>query len=76
MAPLKKYKIKTKNTGAASGANEAIVRMLLQNGADACRTCKLGDWQVSAKNMAQGNEEINRLLDEAIAKKTVVEGGQ
>jgi len=50
--------------------------MLLQKGADACRTCKLGDGQVSAKDMAQGNEEINRLLDEAIAKKTVVEGGQ
>ncbi len=49
--------------------------MLLQKGADACRTCKLGDGQVSAKDMAQGNVEINRLLDEAIAKKTGVEGG-
>jgi len=61
---------------AASGGDAAIVRMLLENGADANRTCKLGDGQVSAKDMAQDNEEINGLLDEAIAKKTVVEGGQ
>ena len=54
---------------AASGGDVAMVRMLLHDGADAGKRCKLGDDHVSAKDVAQSNTEIVKLLDDAIASK-------
>jgi hypothetical protein len=77
--PQQRYGSDATDTGCQWGRRRHRVHAAAEQGGR-LQDVQAGGWakigQVSAKDMVQRNVEINRFLDEAIAKKTVVEGWQ